>query len=101
MSTFGFAGRVATAAWRGLQTTLSHTFRVLHQLFLEVVGFLFLCVAVLGGFAAWREYMAFRAGSAPLYRTVVAVAFTLVFAWWGVNSFWRARKKAKAISDKR
>ena len=88
------AGRLASAAWSGLKTTFSHTWRVLHQLFLEIVGFLFLCVAVLGGFAAWREYLAYRAGTAPVYRVGVAATFTLMFAWFGISSFWRARKKA-------
>ncbi len=91
--TSGTAGRLASAAWSGLKATVGHTWNVLHQLFLEIFGFLFLCVAVLGGFAARREYLAYKAGTAAAYRPAVAILFTVMFAWWGVNSFWRARKK--------
>jgi hypothetical protein len=95
----GTAGRLAAAAWSGLKATFSHTWNIVHQLFLEVFGLLFLCVAVLGGFAARREYLAYKGGTAPAYRPTVAILFTVMFAWWGVSSFWRARKKA--ISGKR
>ena len=88
-------GRIANALLRGLQATASSVVRVLHLLFLEVTGFLFLCIGVIGGFACWREYVNVQAHTAPQYKFWVAVAFTLMFLWFGATSFWRARKKKK------
>ena len=88
-------GRIAGAVLRGLQATGKSFLRVFHLLFLEVTGFLFLCIGIIGGFAAWREYLKVQAHTAPQYKFVVAVAFTVMFLWFGVSSFWRARKKKK------
>jgi len=42
-----------------------------------------------------REYSKYQAGHATAGRVLIAVGFTLAFAWFGVSSFWRVRKKAK------
>jgi hypothetical protein len=67
--------------------------KVLHLLFLEVTGFVFLCFAVVGGFAVMREYPRMLAGQISLGKFGIIVAFTVMFAWFGVTSFWRARRK--------
>lgn len=69
---------------------LSH---VLHMLWLEVTGFVFLCFAVVGGFALVREYPGLRAGTFPQGKFAVTLLFSLMFAWFGLTSFWRARRK--------
>jgi hypothetical protein len=66
--------------------------RVLHQLWLEVTGLIFLVMAGSGGFAAAKEYAQYEAGRAGIGRVVVAVCFTVTFAWFGVSSFWRVRQ---------
>ena len=73
------AGRVAVARWG----------RVLGQLWLEVTGFVFLALAAIGGLAFWREWTKHRGPG----RVLLAAAFTLLFGWFGVSSFWRAGKK--------
>lgn len=65
-----------------------------HMLWLEVTGFLFVCFAVIGSFATIREYRAFAAGKIPIGRTVMGVCFTLMFAYFGISSFMRARRKS-------
>lgn len=74
--------------------TTARTFgRVLHQLWLEVTGFIFLAMAALGGIALAREYAKYQAGQVGSGRLVVAICFIVTFAWFGVSSFWKVRKK--------
>jgi hypothetical protein len=74
------------------QSFLQTLRRVGKILWLEVTGFLFLWLGLIGGYACWREYQVYAAGKAGLGRTVVAGLFTMLFAYFGVNSFWKARK---------
>lgn len=82
------------AVMRAGGATARHLRRVLHQLWLEVTGFVFLALAGIGGIAFVREYNRHLAGRAGLSRVVIASLFTLLFGWFGVSSFWRIRKKA-------
>ncbi len=74
---------------------MGHITGVLHQLWLEITGFVFLAFAGIGMAAMVREYSAYYAGRGASRRVAAAVAFTLVFGWFGTNSFWRVRKKKK------
>ena len=76
----------------------THSFgRVLHQLWLEVTGFMFLAIAAIGAMAGVREYGKYQSGHATgPGRLALAVCFTVSFAWFGVSSFWRVRRKAKS-----
>ena len=69
--------------------------RVLHQLWLEVTGLIFLVMAASGGLAAVKEYAQDEAGRAGIGRVLAAICFTATFAWFGVSSFWRVRQKGK------
>jgi hypothetical protein len=88
--------RYMGAAGRALQAATGSWARILGILWLEVTGFVFLSLAVFGGFAFAREYAKYHAGEAGLGRVVLAICFTLTFAWFGVSSFWRARKASAA-----
>jgi len=90
-----YAGRTRTvgAILKGARTTAVHFGRVLHQLFLEVTGFVFLALAFIGGVAFFREFARYQAGQTTTGRVVVAIVFTLTFVWFGVTSFWRVWKK--------
>jgi hypothetical protein len=89
------AGRNRTvgALWRACQASFTSFGRVLHQLWLEVTGFVFLVLAIVGGLALAHEYTQYRAGIVGLRRVIMAICFTLLFAWFGVTSFWRVRRK--------
>jgi hypothetical protein len=99
----GVAARVASqqvkrsrtygALLSGAQASLGHFGRVLHQLWLEITGFVFLVFACVGFAALYKEYVAFHAGKAAAGRVFAAAAFSFVFAWFGTNSFWKARKR--------
>ena len=83
-------------AARGAVTATARSFgRVLHQLWLEVTGAVFLIVAVSFGAAAVKEYEKYHAGQVGPERVTLAIFATTIFMWFGVSSFWRVKKKAK------
>ena len=86
--------RIANAAWNALRVTGHTVGRVLRILWLEVTGFVFLVLAFIGGVALSREYAKYQAGTAGLGKVILAVCFTLLFAWFGLSSFWRARRRS-------
>ncbi len=89
--------RVGAAVIRGAKATAGSLGRVLHQLWLEVTGFTFLVLAGIGVLAGLREYHKYQAGQAVgPGRLIVAACFTVTFAWFGLSSFWRVRRKGKA-----
>ena len=66
---------------------------VLHQLWLEIVGVMFLVMALSFASASVKEFGKYHAGQVGAGRVAVTVAFAVTFAWFGVSSFWRVRKK--------
>lgn len=99
----GIAARIATeqvrrtrtygAAMSGIRATLQHFAATLRQLWLEVTGFVFLAFATVGAAALVKEYFAYHAGKATPSKVAAAAVFTLMFGWFGVSSFFRARNK--------
>jgi hypothetical protein len=89
--------RMGNAVLAAIRAT-THSFgRVLHQLWLEVTGFMFLAIAAIGAMAGVREYGKYQSGhAAGPGRLALAVCFTVSFAWFGVSSFWRVKRKAKS-----
>lgn len=88
--------RTGGAVLAGVRATARSFGRVLHQLWLEVTGFTFLAMAGVGALAGMREYGKYQAGHASgPGRLVLAVCFTASFAWFGVSSFWRVKRRAK------
>src|SRR6267142_6956880 len=72
---------------RSSRITVTHVGRVLHQLWLEVTGFVFLVLAGIGSLALYREYSEYQGGKTNPSRIVAAICFTVMFAWFGVSSF--------------
>jgi len=91
------AGRSRTlrAINSAVRTTVRSIAHVLHQLWLEVTGTLFLTIAAFGAFAVVREYVKYEAGQTSASRLAIAMCFTLAFAWFGLTSFWRVRRKSQ------
>ena len=78
----------------GLQATALSFGRVLHQLWLEVTGFTFLALAAFGAMAGFREYAKYQSGhAAGPGRLILSVCFVVSFAWFGLSSFLRVRKR--------
>jgi hypothetical protein len=83
------------ALYRGSSVTLKNVSGVLHVLWLEVTGLLFLVLALVGGGAAIREYHRHANGTAGSAKMLLAAAFALAFLFLGVSSFSRSRRKAQ------
>jgi hypothetical protein len=67
-------------------------------LWLEVTGLFFVAFAAIGSLAAWHEYSKYKVVSGKL---IAAICFMFLFAWFGLSSFQRARRKAGADSVRR
>ena len=89
------AGRNRTlgAILSAVETTVRSFAHTTHLLWLEVTGTVFLAIALFGGAALVRECVRYQAGQATAGRVAIAVCFTLAFAWFGLSSFWKVRRK--------
>jgi hypothetical protein len=89
--------RTGAALIQGFEATARSFGKILHQLWLEVTGFTFLAIAAIGAITGFREYGKFQSGhtSGP-GRLILAICFTASFAWFGLSSFWRVRRRKKA-----
>jgi hypothetical protein len=85
--------RTYGAVSTGARTTISHFAGVARQLWLEVTGFVFVAFAAVGFVEIVKEYAAYHAGKVAGSRVAAAAGFTVMFGWFGVTSFVRARKK--------
>jgi hypothetical protein len=70
---------------------LCQTGRILHQLWLEVTGAVFIALAAFGGVSAWKEWQALQEGG-PLWKLVAALLFVVMMGAFGIYSFWKARR---------
>ncbi len=57
----------------------------------EVIGFLFLCLAIIFGAAGVRAYWAHES-----FKVFLSAFTTLVMAWFGLSSFLRARRISRS-----
>lgn len=87
--------RTVRAATQAAAATGRAFGRVLHQLWLEVTGVVFLIMALSFAGAAAKEYGKYHSGQAGPGRVAVAVCFTVTFAWFGVSSFWKVKKRGR------
>ena len=87
------SSRIVRAGWAAAEVTVRSFARVAHLLWLEITGLFFIIFAAVGAVAFNREYHKYVAGKVGPGRAVASLAFALVFAWFGLSSFWRARRK--------
>lgn len=85
--------RVLKASLAGARAFAGSASKVVAQLWHEVTGFLFLCIAVVGASAAIREYRAYTVGKIGPGKVILASIFALMFFYFGVSNFVRSRKK--------
>jgi len=93
--------RTGKAVLAGVLATSRSYGKVARQLWLEVTGFTFLVMAAVGAMAGVREYGKYQAGHASGHssgpgRLILAVCFTVSFAWFGLSSFWRLKRRVKS-----
>jgi hypothetical protein len=76
-------------------TTARSFSRAAHQLWLEVMGLLFLIMALSFAIGTVREYGKYHAGGTGAGRVAITFCCALTFAWFGLSSFWRARRRGQ------
>ncbi len=86
------AGKISRVAGRGVGGFVRPFARIGHILWLEVVGAIFLLIALSVATNLWRLRHDYAAG--PDHDKFLLVAGLLaLFLYLGLSSFWRARKK--------
>jgi len=65
--------------------------RPIHILWNQVIGFFFIVLALLPVPSAVRNWG--REGSIP--RLALTIPFVVLMGWFGISSFWKARKISK------
>ncbi len=89
-------GRKGWRIFDGLSAGTNSFLRTLRRvgkvLWLEITGSLFLWLGLVGAIACWREYHAYTAGKVGPGRAVIAGLFAFLFVYFGVSSFFNARK---------
>ena len=76
---------------------------VLHLLFLEMTGFLFICLSLGLAGATRKEWLHYATGDHTpdrMFKVGVAGFMTAMFFYFGVSSFFRAKRKAKRAAAK-
>jgi hypothetical protein len=63
--------------------------RPIHILWNQVIGFFFIVLAAVFGYRVVR-------GHEPPGMQVAGLLFVLLMAWFGISSFWKARKISKS-----
>jgi hypothetical protein len=91
LSNPGQRSKMGKGLMAGGSAFLRASAKAAHLLWLEVTGFFFLCFAVIGSFATIREYRAYTAGKPVGGKVVMGICFTLMFLYFGLSSFFRAR----------
>jgi len=90
------AGRVRLlrAIARGISAAWNSVSRVLRRIWHEATGLVFLLFVLAGASAAIREYQRYTASPSRYTgeRVAAAVVFSLLFAWFALTSFLRAKQ---------
>jgi len=87
--------RLGSALWAGAKNTLGSVGHLVHLFWLQTTGLFFLFFAVGFGAAAIREYRTWNSAHVNGSKLAMVAGFSLLFAWFGVTSFWRARRASK------
>lgn len=62
----------------------------------QIIGFFFLVLAVWAAPHTVRTARQFKGDAESLFRLVISGVFVVIMAWFGIQSFWRARKVPKS-----
>jgi hypothetical protein len=89
--------RIFRGVRSGATAFLGSVLGTLRVLFLEVSGFVFLCFCVIIVSAFLREYRRYEMHQAGMERVVLAGAIGIMFFYFGLSSFWRARRKRSRV----
>lgn len=86
-------GRIMGAILAGGKTIVVSFMRTMYVLWLQVTGLIFVVFAVMGASALAMQYK--KDHFADRHRLYITILFIGVCAWFGLVSFFRAKKKGK------
>lgn len=72
-----------------LDHVIPSVIRPIHIVWNQAIGFVFIVLAIVFGFRIVR-------GNEPIGLQILGGLFVLLIAWYGVSSFWKARKISKS-----
>ena len=90
------ATRLVHQGYQFVRHVVPAVIRPAHSLWHEVIGFLFLSLAVIPIPSAIRTYRDLEKGGGNVMRLVVTVPFVIIMAAYGISSFRRARKISRS-----
>ena len=70
--------------------------RPIHSLWHEIIGFLFIVIAIIIAFKEVRNVRNFTGTPGQLFELVMAAGFVLLLGGYGISSFRRARKISRS-----
>lgn len=68
----------------------------LRVLWNEMIGFIFVVFGVLVGFSTWRNYSGGGQAEGSPFVLLAGGGFALMLLYFGLSSFWRARKISRS-----
>ena len=83
--------RIRSLFIRHAARTLFHSGKILHRLWLEVTGAIFLALAIMAAPSILRQWRAYQEGASVL-QLLAVIFFTVMMVSFGVYSFWKARR---------
>lgn len=84
-------GPSAAQSKQFIKHVLPATVKPVHALWHEILGFIFLAFAGIGGFRIWQ-----RQDKMPMSQMIIVVIFVAVMAGYGISSVRKARKISKS-----
>ncbi len=85
--------RFVRAGLSAAETTLRSFARIAHVLWLQTAGLFFIVFAVFFVSRLPRAWGDYHVGKTPQSHLLLLAALAVMFAWFGVSSFWRAKKR--------
>jgi hypothetical protein len=70
--------------------------RPMHALWNEVIGFVFIVLAIWAAPSAWRNIRAVNGNSESFLKAAISVGFAILMAYFGISSFVKARKISRS-----
>jgi hypothetical protein len=85
--------RVLRAGYSAAKATLRSMNGIARTLWLQITGVFFCLFALTFAFRLPHTYASYTAGKTPAGYLLLLLALTVLFAWFGVSSFWKVKRK--------
>jgi type VI protein secretion system component VasK len=79
-----------------VQAVLPGVIKPLHALWNELLGFLFLVLALMLVRPVWRSYQEMGGGPAQLVKFLLGAFFFATMLAFGLHAFWKARRISRS-----